>query len=134
MPLGPVALSDLNKLIILFVLRSVNSSVAWCTFQLQAQRIKEIHSKKVSYIFSKNVFLIFREMELFSPNLKNKKKIHFKKVSYIFSWKFLAARLKDFRMELSKLEKWKKYLWKKLFIFRETEISSPKPKKLIYIF
>ena len=92
MPLGPVALSDLNKLIILFVLRSVNSSVAWCTFQLQAQRIKEIHSKKVSYIFSKNVFLIFREMD-------------FKKVSYIFSWKFLAARLKDFRMELSKLEK-----------------------------
>ena len=44
-------------------------------------------------------------MELFSPNLKNKKKIHFKKVSYIFSWKFLATRLKDFRMELSKLKK-----------------------------
>ena len=57
---------------------------------VQARKIKKkISSKNISYVFSKKVYLIFREMELSSPKIKiflifNPKKTHPGKISNTF--------------------------------------------------
>ena len=42
----------------------------WHTFQPKFKKLKKNRIKKISYIFSKKVFLVFLEMELSSPKLK----------------------------------------------------------------
>ena len=79
-------------------------------FLAQARKIKRKHSEKISYIFSKKVFLISREMELSSPMIRK-----ILKFSQIKS--FLIFR----QMELLK----------KLLIFREMELFSPRIEKIL---
>ena len=44
----------------------------WHTFQPNlAKQKKKIHLEKISYIFSKKVFLIFRKIQLSSTKIKN---------------------------------------------------------------
>ena len=64
---------------------------------------------ELSYIFSKQVFLIFREMELFGSKIKKFLIFSQKKIFLYFGkWNFLGLRFKNFRREYSELKKLKK--------------------------
>ena len=42
----------------------------WATFHPKLKKLKKNHFEKISYIFSKRVFLIFQEIEFSCPKLK----------------------------------------------------------------
>ena len=77
--------------------------------------------------------VILQEMELSGPKMKNVL-IFPKKMFSLYSrqWNFIAARLNNFRTELSELEKLKKTGSNKILIFHEIELSCSKLEKLIY--
>ena len=102
----------------------VNSSIYMgdqAHFSAQARKIKKIKNKriysgKVSYIFPRKFFLIFREMELSSPKIKNFL-IFFPKEFFLY-----------FKRELAKPEK------QKFLIFWGIELYSPKIKRVAIFF
>ena len=87
---------------------------------------KKTRSENISYIFIKKAFLIFQETEL-SYVVSKKMFLYFRK------WNFLAlyfSYISGNNFPSSKNEK--KNTLKKLLIFQEMELSSPKLKKLLF--
>ena len=86
---------------------------------LRDRKIKKTRSEKISYIFSKKAFLIFRETELFYVFLK--------KVFLIFYVMELSSpKIKKFQEVTFRARKIKNPALKKFLIFREMELSSSK--------
>ena len=93
--------------------------------------MKKTHPKKISYIISKIFFLIFQEIEFFSPKNKKlqegnfwsrniKKKKHLEKnLLYFEKWNFLAPTLRSSYI-----------LWKRFpLFFGKWNVLGPSPKK-----
>ena len=88
----------------------------------RARKIKNIHSEKISYIFSKKRFLIFQKMELSGVKIKkvlifSQKNFSifwdtelFLKTSYILGGNFTSSKKKKCALKF-------------FFIFREMELS-----------
>ena len=101
-------------------------AAAQSTFQPQPSNI---FPENVSYVFSKEAFLIFQKMELSYIFF------YFGKMELLYfrKWNFLASSLKNFRRELSKLKEYKKINLKNFLIFQEIELFSTKLRKNYYI-
>ena len=115
----------------------VDEGAPRCTFKLKLEE-KKIHFEKISCFFSKDLFLIFQEVELSSSRLK--------KLLYFRKWNFIAPSSKNFlyfskqkkflcfrkwNFLVSRLKTFKHFLKKSFLIFREIKLSSTKLKKLL---
>ena len=87
----------------------------------RARKTKNIHSEKISYIFSKKRFLIFQEIELSGVKIKKVLIFSQKNFFYILGHGTFLKNFLYFGRELYELKK-KKSALKFFFIFREMEL------------
>ena len=77
----------------------------------RARKIKNIHSEKISYIFSKKRFLIFQKMELSGVKIKKVLIFSQKNFFYILGHGTFLKNFLYFGRELYELKKKKNALW-----------------------
>ena len=108
-------------------------------FSAQARKIKKYRKKpslkKFPTFSQKKFFLYFGKTELSIPKINNFLIFSEKKVFLIFQeMKLSSPKIKKFQKGTFRAQKLKKLTLKKFLVYLETEFSSSKFKKLLYIF